>query len=602
MNKLTKRILSFVLCLCMLMSVPVMSYAAEVEKVASIKVNNFTNSKVEIEWSKVDGVKGYEIYRKADGDKDFERLKRQSDVKYSDSNVKPGVLYFYKVRAYKEKNLGLTKVYGAYSAEIKVATKPSEVTGFTATPYSSKGVDLTWKAADGAEKYAVYQYNEKTKEYDKLGTTDKTTFRVDGLKKETKYYFRIRSYHTLNGTITSDWTKISITTPIGDVENFRLKDCTKNSYSIAWDKTPDAEGYEIYRFDIRTGTWSLFRTIKTTKTKSYNFKGVSENYNAFYKIRSYATGSNGKKIYGVFTDPVAVGTIPAKPQNVVAARNTNNGISLAWTDMGGVEGYEIYRSDALLVDDWKKIGSSESSFFTDKNIPGAGTYKYRVRAYKGTGDKVFYSDYSDAYSILFTKAENNESIYTEELEKIGLIGYLYDPVYKCFYTADDPWQRNFGYNEVYDNAAGLTLMIIDTFRLKFPYKDKDWMIQGWKGQYGLVLVGAEVGVYTKPKDRQLEHYECAEDEDLLRMEMELQKLESIDGEETWTTIIYRPYDEYWWITGFIFGNELGNYDNIRMNIRIAMKDYEMLAAFKKALEENGYYYDVKGLDVYFTFR
>ena len=312
MNKLTKRILSFVLCLCVLMSIPVMSYAAEVEKVPSIKVNNVTNSKVEIEWGKVNGVKGYEVYRKAEGEKEFSRLKRQSDVKYSDSDVKPGVLYTYKVRAYKEKNLGLTKVYGAYSADLKVATYPSAVTGFTATPFSSKGIDLTWKAAEGAQKYAVYQYDDATREYVRLGTTDKTTFRVEGLTAETKYYFRIRSYHTLNGTLTSDWTKISVITPLGDVDNFRLKTCEKKAYSIAWDKTANAEGYEIYRLDSRTGTWALFRT---TKARAYNFKGVSENYNAFYKIRSYATGSNGKKIYGVFTEPVAVGTLPAKPQN-----------------------------------------------------------------------------------------------------------------------------------------------------------------------------------------------------------------------------------------------------------------------------------------------
>lgn len=598
MNKFTKRILSFVLCLCMLMSIPVMSYAADVEKVSSIKVTSYTDSKVEIQWSSVSGVKGYEVYRKV-GDDDWKRLKRQSGVTYSDSDVDPGTLYTYRVRAYKEKNLGLTKIYGAYSETVKVATKPSEVKNFAATPFSSKGIDLTWKAADGAQRYAVYQYNDETREYDKLGTTDKTTFRVEGLEATSKYYFKIRAYHTLNGTITSDWTKISIVTPIGDVENFRLKDCEKTWYSIAWDKTPDVEGYEIYRYDSRTDTWSFFRT---TKARSYKFKGVGENYNALYKIRTYAKGSNGKTVYGVFSEPIAVGTVPAKPQNVVAARNTNNGISLAWTEIVGVEGYEIYRSDSLLKDEWKKVGTSNIPYFTDKSIPGTDTYKYRVRAYKGSGDKLFFSEFSDVTSLLFKKEESSESIYTEELEKIGLIGYLYDPENKCFYTADDPWQRNFGYNEIYDNAAGLTLMIIDTLRIKFPYKDKDWMIQVWKGQYGLVLVGAEVGVYTKPKDRQLEHYECAADEDLLRMEMEVQKLETVDGKTKWNRMLYRPYDEYWWITGFVFGNELGNYDNVRVNIRITMKDYEMLNGVTASLKAQGYYYEVKGLDVYFTYR
>ena len=599
MNKITKRILSLVLCLCMLMSIPVMSYAADVEKVPSIKVTNFTDGKIEIEWGKVNDVKGYEVYRIKEGEKDWKRLKRVTAVTYSDNDVTPGTLYSYRVRAYKEKNLGLTKIYGAYSETVKVATKPSEVTGFKATPYSAKGVELSWKETAGAQKYAVYQYNEKTKEYDKLGTTDRTTFRVDGLEATTKYYFRIRAYHTLNGTITSDWTKISIITPIGDVENFRLKDCEKKVYSIAWDKTPEVEGYEIYRYDSRADSWVAFRT---TKARSYKFKGVSENYNVLYKIRSYATGSNGKKVYGVFSEPIAAGTLPSKPQNLVAARNTDNGISLAWNDMGGVEGYEIYRSDTALKDEWKKVGTSDSSYFTDNTVPGTGVYKYRIKAYKGSGDKLFYSDYSDATTLSFKKEVADDSIYTEELKKIGLVGYLYDQENKCFYTAEDPWQRNFGYNEVYDNAAGLTLMIIDTLRIKFPYKDKDWMIQVWKGQYGLILVGVEVGVYNKPKDRSLEHYECVADNERLRMEMEVQKLETVDGKTKWNRVLYRPYEEHWWITGFVFGNELGNYDNVRVNIRITMKDYEMLEGVTKSLKAQGYYYEVKGLDVYFTFR
>ena len=594
MNKITKRLLSLVLCLCMLMSIPVISFAADVGKVASIKVTDFTASKVEFQWSSVSDVKGYEVYRKI-GDGDWKRLKRQTAVTYADSDVEAGTLYSYRVRAYQEKNLGLTKVYGSYSETVTVATKPADVTGFTATPYSARGVELSWKAAAGAQKYAVYQYNEKTKDYDKLGTTDKLTYKVDGLEATSKYYFRIRSYHTLNGTITSDWTKISVVTPIGDVDNFRLKECGETSYSIAWDKTPDIEGYEIYRYDARTETWSLFRT---TKARAYNFKGVGKNYNALYKIRTYATGSNGKTVYGVFSDPIAVGSIPSKPQNLVAARNTNNGISLAWKEIVGVEGYEVYRSDSLLKDQWKKVGTSNTAYFTDSSVPGSDTYKYRIRAYKGSGDKLFFSEFSDVTSLVFKKEEASDSIYTEELEKIGLIGYLYDPVNKCFYTASDPWQRNFGYNEIYDNSAGLTLMIIDTLRIKFPYKDKDWMIQAWKGQYGLVLVGAEVGVYNKPKDRTLEHYECVGDDERLRMEMEVQKL---DGGK-WKTIIYRPYEEHWWITGFIFGNELGNYDNVRVLIRITMKDYEMLEGVTASLEKQGYYYEVKGLDVHFIFR
>ncbi|MBR2417409.1 MAG: fibronectin type III domain-containing protein, partial [Clostridia bacterium] len=313
MNKSIKRIISFVLCLCMLSSMPIISFAA-VDKVATLKVASFSDSKVELQWSKVDGADGYEVYRLKSGDDDWKRLKRVDSLSYSDS-VSPGTYYSYRVRAYKDKFL--SKEYGAYSETVNVASKPKNVTGLKAKAYSSKGIELTWSAADGAQNYVVYMYNAKTKEYERVGTTDKLSYKVTGLSASTKYYFQVRAYHKLNGTITSDWTKISATTPLGDVENFRLKECTETTYALSWSKTKDAEGYEIYKYDTKTDEWDFFRS---TKARSYKFKGVGKNYNVLYKIRSFTTAS-GKKTYGVFSEPIAAGTIPAAPTKIVAARN-----------------------------------------------------------------------------------------------------------------------------------------------------------------------------------------------------------------------------------------------------------------------------------------
>ena len=37
-----------------------------------------------------------------------------------------------------------------------------------------------------------------------------------------------------------------------------------------------------------------------------------------------------------------------------------------------------------------------------------------------------------------------------DLSETGIVGYLFDPNEKCFYTASDPWQRIVGYNELFD--------------------------------------------------------------------------------------------------------------------------------------------------------
>ena len=178
----------------------------------------------------------------------------------------------------------------------------------------------------------------------------------------------------------------------------------------------------------------------------------------------------------------------------------------------------------------------------------------------------------------------------------GMAGFQFNKTGNYYYTNTDPWQRTLGYNEMYDNLAAFTAIYIDTMRCKFRYDNKDWMVQFWKGQYGYVFIGHEIGVYYKPIDRTTEHYDCVSDEDSLYMSMNGLR----DGEILYT----RDYGKYWWCTGFVPGklDKFSDRSELQIDARITMKDKEMLNAFVNALEQNGMIknqdYTVKGLDVY----
>ena len=190
-----------------------------------------------------------------------------------------------------------------------------------------------------------------------------------------------------------------------------------------------------------------------------------------------------------------------------------------------------------------------------------------------------------------TKASSNNGAIFDE----GLAGYKYSSNGNYYYTSSDPWQRQFGYNELFDISAGFVSIYMDTMRCKFEYDNRDWMIQFWKGQYGLAFIGHEVGVYTKPKDRTSEHYDAASNEDALYMELYGYR----DGEE----LYHRDYGKYWWCTGFVPGtlDNLTDRSELSLDVRITMKDREMLNAFCDSLDANGLVankdYTVKGLDV-----
>lgn len=178
-----------------------------------------------------------------------------------------------------------------------------------------------------------------------------------------------------------------------------------------------------------------------------------------------------------------------------------------------------------------------------------------------------------------------------DYEKVNLASYRYDGDGNFYYTDDkECWQKNFGFNEVYDKFAPLSVMYYDTVRTTFEYGGKEWMIQMWKGQYGMVFVGGEVGVYTRPLGSSGSHYVCADKEDWLNMEMAFMWDEYSDG--NYKAIFNRDYEKYWWCTGFVVGFPNGSLrqtlKEFRLVHHITFKDTEMANAFCEAFEANGF--------------
>lgn len=169
----------------------------------------------------------------------------------------------------------------------------------------------------------------------------------------------------------------------------------------------------------------------------------------------------------------------------------------------------------------------------------------------------------------------------------GLLGLGFDLDLDevVFYSTLHPWQRMTGYCELYDIAAPLIGCHIDTVRFKFEYAGMDWMIQPWKGQYG-ITTGAELGAYHKPKYRVAEFYDCISDEELMPMGFEVYKNY---GTGRYDLLFTRPLTPHWWSTGFKVG-EVTSYRNLIVDFHIVVPA-DMLEPFTKAVEGQGF---VKG--------
>lgn len=180
-------------------------------------------------------------------------------------------------------------------------------------------------------------------------------------------------------------------------------------------------------------------------------------------------------------------------------------------------------------------------------------------------------------------------------EKQAILGYRYSYEDDYFYTDNDNcWQSNFGFINAFDLVCPYILIEYDYIRMHFNYGGKAWMIQLWKGQYGMVFYGSEIGVYCKdgeiPEGEPITaftHYNCATN-DKLGMEMALYWDEKNDGNYVYQ--LSRPYDEYWWCTGFKSGHlwQSEPADELRMVSSITLKDEAMADIFANQLELCGF--------------
>ncbi len=174
----------------------------------------------------------------------------------------------------------------------------------------------------------------------------------------------------------------------------------------------------------------------------------------------------------------------------------------------------------------------------------------------------------------------------------ALIGYYIDFDDNVIYTGIDVWQRELGFNIFYDVFCYLTPIFFHytTQRVKFTYDGKDWMFQLWKGRYAIAN-GGEVGVYTRDESKSGTFYDCASDEDMLVMSMDV-----YHGDEL---LFSRPAERHWWVTGFQLSDTGYLPHSMKIVSTITLKDELMLEAVTQALDKKQgiISYEVDGLDV-----
>lgn len=169
----------------------------------------------------------------------------------------------------------------------------------------------------------------------------------------------------------------------------------------------------------------------------------------------------------------------------------------------------------------------------------------------------------------------------EKLEKINALaepfGFFYVKDWDIFSTRRDAWQRKMGYEALFDAAAPAAHMVMDVWPVYFNYGGRTWLIEFWKGQYG-INTGGEVGVYhadriIPPGQYRFAHFDAASDD-----EMPLIRCKLTRGSET----LYAYQMRHWWLTGFDMGR-FSKPDSLVLNTEFIFDNPAMGDAFCEGL-------------------
>ena len=162
-------------------------------------------------------------------------------------------------------------------------------------------------------------------------------------------------------------------------------------------------------------------------------------------------------------------------------------------------------------------------------------------------------------------------------------GYDYHCRYGFFSSTLDAWQKDAGYTWLYDYMAPRFQMVLDALPIYFDYHGKTWLIELWKGQYG-INTGAEIGIYHADRLLSEEEYKtalftAAEDSEMLPCTLRL-----CDQTEK---VCAQISERHWWLTMFLPGLFTEPSD-LCMEASICFPTMQMRNAFYDGLYHAGY--------------
>ncbi len=340
---------------------------------------------INVSWSKVDGVTGYTVYRKAKNENNFSKVMSVGSTvtQLKDDTVDSGT-YFY----------GVTANIGQYES---LLAKNNNQVYFLKAPQNTdvvnevSGIKVSWDATKNASYYIIKRTENNT-DYEKIIAANVTnTFFVDeSVTNLSKYSYSVKAVDTDGYQNVGD----VFTQPIYRVVPPDLVSAVSGAgkVTITFKSVSGAESYNIYRRQ-QGGDW--VNVGSTTTADEFSDETVVSGVKYDYTVT--AVKGNSQSYIG--EDNLLSITYVSTPTDLTATIKSA-GVLLNWNVGDGLSSFAIYKRVKGQTE-WNEIARPNSTVTTllDEDVLSGVTYEYTIKSFSSDG--TYESGFSELATVIY---------------------------------------------------------------------------------------------------------------------------------------------------------------------------------------------------------
>ena len=330
----------------------------------------------------------FDLYRSTSKTKGFKKIKTIYTPEYTDTTVKAGKTYYYKVvpKYYDASTRAVSKGTASEVRGVKILMGTTEL---TAVQNTKSSVKLTWDKAAGANMYEVWYMRSDISgdRYKRAVATKGTSCTIKGLASGAEYSFKLKSQSVSGGkviceNVTYKWLQTGYTESVRELEAVSSTvSASKDKKNLTiytnlkWNRVWGASGYKIFARNNYTNKLEQVAVIKSAARNTYKFKNTGSSSKGIKYYSAYVVPYKGKK-QGEMTS-VSVNYIPLA-KNVKAVRKSTSEVRVTWSAVPGADSYTVYRMNPVLgTTQW--LGQTTSTNFSDRKLTTKLEYTYFIQ-------------------------------------------------------------------------------------------------------------------------------------------------------------------------------------------------------------------------------